>query len=267
MLKLFLDNPFEELETLLNTNLDSKNHSLDNLYDILYGSIRNLVAEYYTIEEVDLKSQKPNLTADTIRLKLSSTFLDLEDIIIKFLRLKIQKSIQYYNSNRPSSVNIKRYEDILSTFGQGARMELSWLKSWDDYSLAGLHTWSRLMGRTVLARIEELVGGAFQDILRAIKKPERDVRVYSNFTQLQLGLLSKLISETKGEYYGFTNLSKTQLNNVLAKVVHTKNGPIAKPDNLNKVTFGSVEVKESDITALEKYFNNLLKNLRDHTKK
>jgi hypothetical protein len=102
----------------------------------------------------------------------------------------------------------------------------------------------------------------FSGVLDSLATTEDNLKVYAQFNQKQLGLLTKVLSETHGSNFGFTNLKKTTLDKLIASHVITENGPITDYKNLNKVTFGSVEVIDSDIVALENYFNGLLNTLR-----
>jgi hypothetical protein len=267
MKKLLIENPFYQFEQLFDSNLTSNDHSFENILNLAQIEIPALSDDLFISDETSIPLNDKRIEAfrDDGQVALFQTIFELETIINNFWAKKLTKSLDYYSHKKNKPRDNHKYKILLSTLDVGYIPDLPKPNEGPISSFSVFITTSTL-SNIVIRNSESIAGKMFSLVLDSLLNAEQTERIYTKFTQTQLGLLSKILAETHGDGYGFTNLSKTKLDKLLATAVHTEMGPIGNAGNLNKVTFGSVEVKVKDIDILSDYFVALLNKLGELNK-
>ena len=81
----------------------------------------------------------------------------------------------------------------------------------------------------------------------------KDAKIYSKFTQSQLGILSTIVSSTFDSTVGFTNLKKSVLLVIIANNIESKNGPIKNARALNSRGYGGREGNDRKFHDMKRY--------------
>jgi len=266
MIKLLTEDPFQELEKFLNTNLESRVHSLENILELGQLQISKHIDELFTINSKENFSKEiiQEATLENVNLLLLKNTYAMDSLLITFWKKKRQLALAHYNKAKNQPKDLLHYKNVLKTMTWDAELDISTLNIKDNTNQSEVYLFLEVLKGKFSDFYEAMAAKVFSDVLDSLHSATgSNQRIYTNFTQVQLGLLSKVISETRDHDFGFTNLKKSQIDELFFSVMHTQKGPIDNAKNLNKVTFGSTENIEKDIEVLNSYFVALQKKLLD----
>lgn len=277
------DAPFTELMTWIDKDLESEDQYLEELWDFILNVLPTEMEYYFSTDDVmrhdNLKilNENPFLTGARLGSNVTkvrniySRYLDRKSaMIINLLltgRLSINRDFKEHlhayliardRSNLPSqgslALSLKPLvkNDFLALSDSILKYKVFLLEYFEVYSLQ---------------KLQYIYDTINESNIEENNNQSKSTVIYSKFTQTQLGMLTTVLSEAHHSKLGFTNLKKSQLDQLIFEFVHSKNGPIKNPRALSSRGYFGEETSDKDIQVIEDYFNNLLDTLKKLSKK
>lgn len=274
MIKLLTENPISEFKEFLDAEKKSKDVSVDSLINLARIKVPQYFRSIYSMTPKSLEgfdSSKVLVESDR-GLGFVQTLLELNQLIKDFWMDRCRSSQEYYKNENVfyTYSDHTHYCNVLESYYKEDSFNIFDINNYPNTELEVLVYMSNLMN-DIVRTIEADGLAAVKDVILSNtinEHPEESYPViFTNFSQRQLGLLTKVLSETKGNGYGFANLKKSQIDDLFSRVLYTDSGKIGDPKKLNKVTFGSTEDITKDMAVLNRYFIALQTKLQKLSKK
>lgn len=275
MIQILNEEAFNKLSAYLENDKNSKKHTLDDIVDLATIKLPSFFTELYTVSYKDQATLEELNKSQNISQLFAEAVYKIDRLVTDFWKQKTRLSQRYYNDDKINFTrgNFDYMGSILERSSKKVELENVSLEpiyraiQESNVSVAIIFQFVN----TFALQIEAQGMGATRTILLGVHYKVDLIsslpKIFTNFSQRQLGLLTKVLSETKGDGYGFANLKKSQIDDLFSRVLYTDSGEVGDPKKLNKVTFGSTEDITKDIAILNRYFIALQTKLQKLSKK
>jgi len=265
---------FPVLKQFIKEDLAKKEQSIEQMRFAVFETFPKLIHLTLDFNSSDIPKD-PNLTFNSASesqmsvnihrfLQMISEYLDTKRNIIysRLISGEIKVSKENYKNLKKVLANTS---DNISPGSIEELMSFSTLNIDDKVHQTLLHHGLKKL-MLALVRDEGIhsLKKVFNCVSRAnIIKSDTKPKIYSNFTQSQLGLLSTILSKTFNQKVGFTNLKKSVLDNLFFETVESQGGPIKNKKALSSRGYGGSESLDGDYQALISYFDLLKEKVKE----